>query len=293
MIKMLAIIIPYYKLIFFRETLLSLAAQTDQRFNVYIGNDASPENPNHLLKEFKGKFNFTYKKFEENLGSISLTKQWDRCIQMMVDEEWFMILGDDDYLSSNAVHEFYKNIAVAKKENINVVKLNSVIVNENGCVILEKKPEPYIKSSIEHFFDKFIYEGRSSLSEHIFRKPLYAQYGFAVLPFGWHADDMALLEFSEFGKIMFLGDSKCFVRVSSTSISGNPDKNKSEKWYATKLFFERVCQNLTYFNSEQKRKLFDLIQWNEKEKNIKISIPSKWKMFYRCYGWRFVLKIIQ
>jgi hypothetical protein len=40
---MLAIIIPYYKLCFFEENLQSLAAQTDKRFKVYIGDDASPE----------------------------------------------------------------------------------------------------------------------------------------------------------------------------------------------------------------------------------------------------------
>lgn len=42
---MLAIIIPYYKLAFFEENLQSLSNQTDQRFKVYIGDDASPETP--------------------------------------------------------------------------------------------------------------------------------------------------------------------------------------------------------------------------------------------------------
>ena len=42
---MLAIIIPYFKLLFFEETLQSLAIQTDKRFKVYIGDDASPEDP--------------------------------------------------------------------------------------------------------------------------------------------------------------------------------------------------------------------------------------------------------
>lgn len=40
---MLAIIIPYYKFTFFEATLQSLANQTDQRFKVYIGDDASLE----------------------------------------------------------------------------------------------------------------------------------------------------------------------------------------------------------------------------------------------------------
>jgi hypothetical protein len=40
---MLAIVIPYYKIRFFEATLQSVAIQTDKRFKVYIGNDASDE----------------------------------------------------------------------------------------------------------------------------------------------------------------------------------------------------------------------------------------------------------
>ncbi len=38
----LAIVISFYKIIFFEETLQSLANQIDKRFKVCIGNDASP-----------------------------------------------------------------------------------------------------------------------------------------------------------------------------------------------------------------------------------------------------------
>jgi len=55
---MLAIVIPYYKLTFFEATLQSLADQTDKRFKVYIGDDASPENPSRLLERYQGKFDF-------------------------------------------------------------------------------------------------------------------------------------------------------------------------------------------------------------------------------------------
>ena len=46
---MLAIVIPYYKIIFFEKTLESLAQQTDKRFRVYIGDDASPDSPEKLF----------------------------------------------------------------------------------------------------------------------------------------------------------------------------------------------------------------------------------------------------
>ena len=84
---MLAIIIPYFKLTFFEETLKSLANQTDKIFKVYIGNDASPENPKIVLEKYENKLNFKYKKFETNLGSFSLVKQWERCIDLIEDEE--------------------------------------------------------------------------------------------------------------------------------------------------------------------------------------------------------------
>ena len=77
---MLAIVIPYFKINFFEKTLASLAQQTDKRFHVYIGDDASPNAPDELLKKYEGQFNYTYKRFNDNLGGISLVKQWERCI---------------------------------------------------------------------------------------------------------------------------------------------------------------------------------------------------------------------
>ena len=67
---MLAIVIPYFKLTFFEETLLSLANQTNKRFKVYIGNDASPESPLLLLEKYKDKFDFVYHEFESNLEAF-------------------------------------------------------------------------------------------------------------------------------------------------------------------------------------------------------------------------------
>ena len=48
---MLAIVIPYYKIAFFEETLKSLANQTNKQFIVYIGDDASKDDPTFLLKK--------------------------------------------------------------------------------------------------------------------------------------------------------------------------------------------------------------------------------------------------
>ena len=107
---MLAIVIPYYKINFFGATLESLANQTNKQFKVYIGDDASLDNPKELLDKYQDQFNFVYQKFEENLGGISLVQQWNRCIALSSNEDWIIILGDDDVLESNCVESFYSNL---------------------------------------------------------------------------------------------------------------------------------------------------------------------------------------
>jgi glycosyltransferase involved in cell wall biosynthesis len=86
---MLAIIIPYYKLTFFDATLESLANQTDNRFTVYIGDDNSTESPLAVLGNYEHKINVRYRRFCENFGCSSLTKQWHRCLEMMTTNGLF------------------------------------------------------------------------------------------------------------------------------------------------------------------------------------------------------------
>jgi hypothetical protein len=60
-----------------------------------------------LLEKYR-KFDFVYHRFESNLGGISLTQQWERCIELIADEVWIMILGDDDF-QETVVSSWYEN----------------------------------------------------------------------------------------------------------------------------------------------------------------------------------------
>lgn len=279
----LAIIIPYFKIIYFEKTLESLAQQTDQRFHVYIGDDASPNSPEALLNKYQGKFNFTYKRFENNLGSLSLTKQWERCIAMSSHEAWFMILGDDDFLSSNVIEEFYRHIDFAEENNIKVIKCNSLEIDEKGEVMKTKKEEPVVKSSIDHFFDKFVYEGRSSLTEHFYKREAYEKYGFYDMPLAWHSDDLSQLQFSEFGSILFLKEAICNVRVSNSSITGDKGSIRT-KQISTQIFFEELGKNIKRFKGINLQKFLHLVYWAEEQKDIKIYIKNKYWYYIKAFG---------
>ena len=244
---MLAIIIPFYKLTFFEATLQSLADQTDKRFKVYIGDDASPEDCALLLQKFQGYFVFEYHRFKKNLGGRSLTQQWERCISLSNDEAWLMILGDDDVLGGNVVEEFYKN----KREITTVCRYSTIVIDENNIPISNKFSHPKQEKASDSFFRKFRNETRSSLSEYIFKRESYEKFKFSDFPLAWYSDDMAWIKFSGNSPIITFNDAVVYFRFSNENISGKKD-NIRFKENAKFLFFQKlVKEDLFRFNANQ------------------------------------------
>lgn len=242
---MIAIVIPYYKIGFFEETLESLANQTDKRFKVYIGDDASPEKPLDLLHKYKGQFDFIYHRFETNLGGNSLTKQWERCIELSRDEEWLMILGDDDILGNNVVESFYKKYKEFN-ELCNVVRFASVILNEQDHTISKMYEHPRLEKGIDFFIRKLKWETRSSLSEYFFKREIYLKYHFKDYPSGFYSDDRAWIDFSEDKPIYTINESVVTIRISDSSLSGTADKDvlKQAEHLYLKYFYENRLSSL-------------------------------------------------
>ncbi|WP_332024122.1 glycosyltransferase family 2 protein [Kaistella sp.] len=219
----LAIIIPYYKISFFTETLQSLEQQTCKDFILFIGNDASRENPEILIKETLKTTEFTYKEYTENFGSQNLVKQWERCIQDCQITDWFHILGDDDIISDNFVAEFYKNLPEIDQSKSNVIKFSQRWIDENGQPFKEYSVQPKVLTALENWKEKYINGQRSSLSEHIFRKSAYEKVKFSRFPLAWGTDDLAVFEISGTAPVYFISDAKVEVRISSHSISGSEE----------------------------------------------------------------------
>ncbi len=238
----LNIVIPYYRLMFFKATLNSLASQIDKRFKVYIGNDASDEDPKELLKTFEGQFDFSYHRFDENIGNDSLVKQWDRCIKLCDNDcSWIMILGDDDVLGDKVVEKFYEKIETVNALDINVIKFSTVVIDENDKEITNIFKNEEISKAIDTFYNKIVDKSRSSLSEHIFRKSSFQEKGFKEYGLAWHSDDMAWLEFSNFKNMFCINTEKVCIRVSNKSISGT-NKFFIEKEKASFQFYKILVQ---------------------------------------------------
>ena len=293
----LAIVIPYFKLTFFRETLESLASQTDQRFHVYIGNDASLENPDELLEEFEGKFNFTYKRFDENLGGISLTKQWERCIDMMQGEEWFMILGDDDFLGCDVVSEFYLQLLQLKIDT-NIIRYSLQIIDQHSIPIRELITSPKFENSIDSHFKKLSGLTSGSLSEHIFRTRAYYKHGFKDYPLAWGSDNRAIIDISEGNDIYSINNAIVYFRLSNINISGNTNANQLIKIESLILQRRMLFKDYKNLMSASQKNIFlniyedDLFTKKKITRKELLEIVT-WTFLFRTYSdFTRVMKII-
>ncbi|WP_281228097.1 glycosyltransferase family 2 protein [Flavobacterium aquiphilum] len=244
---MLAIIIPYYKFTFFEATLQSLAKQTCQNFKVYIGNDASPEDPSMLLEKYKGKFDFVYHRFETNLGGAALTKQWERCIALSGNEEWIMILGDDDVLGDNVVEAFYENLPEIEQEGSNVVRFATQVIDEITNSTSKVFVNPKFEKAVDFYCRRDLGLVRCSLSEHIFRKKSYLNYSFQDYPLAWHSDDYAWIQFAENKPIFAINNEKVWIRVSNESLTGSTTNLKDKRIAESMFYMDLVKHNLNLF----------------------------------------------
>lgn len=234
---MLAIVIPYYKINYFEETLKALSMQTDNRFHVYIGDDNSSDDPSILLQHYSDTFSYTYQKFSTNLGGVSLVQQWNRCLQLLKDESWVMLLGDDDVVSDNLVASFYQYLDEFQ-DATSVVRFATYKIDANSRIYSDLFVHPIFEKSIEILLQ----HKRSSLSEYVFKRSSLETIGIKELPLAWYSDLLAVLEFSNYGLLFSISSAHVKIRLSENSISGKKD-NFYMKDEATFRFYHYVLSH--------------------------------------------------
>ena len=227
---------------------------------MYISDDASPNNPKILLDEYKKILKFTYKRFEYNLGANSLEKHWQRSLELIDNEDWVSILGDDDVLSSNYVEKFYQYLGEINNRKIDVIRFSSVVIDDADKIMSQIYTNPIYEKSTDFLERRRKGGTRSSLSEYVFRREKILNHKFINLPLAWHSDDLLVLECSSYGMVFSINDSFVLIRKGDFSISGSSNNldlktNASFKYYSYLLNkrvarFTEIQQNIFYTKLE-------------------------------------------
>ena len=221
----LAIVIPAYKGKYLGKTLDALACQTCMDFNVYIGNDGSPDDIDEIVAPHLSKLNFAYKKFENNVGLKSLVAHWRRCIDLTGNEPWIWLLPDDDVPDSKCVEHFYNLIAT--EQGLNLYRFITNHIDEQGKEIKKNMIPPEIEIGIDFIINKLMFIRNSSVAEYIFSKKAFIEAGgFTEIPLAWGADDILWFKLSFPKGIYTIRTSMVSLRQSKDNISNNTESTK-------------------------------------------------------------------
>jgi hypothetical protein len=239
----LAIVMPAYKPDFFRAALESVAAQTDRRFRVYVGDDAAPREIGRVVREMSPAMaargiELVYRRFEENLGRRSLTAHWNRCIETS-SEPWIWLFSDDDLMAPDCVASLYQ--ALDRGEQAAVLRFDTEVIDANGSASAVNPPHPTRESGVDFLYARLNGERNSYVVEYAFRRDGFARMGgFPDYPLAWCADDVAWYELSRGSEIRTLPSGKVMWRASGLNITDAKRKNQREKLEAGARFLRFV-----------------------------------------------------
>lgn len=236
--KDLAIVIPAYKAEFLGRTLESLSSQTDKRFSVYVGDDASPQPLEEIVARYSSVLDVTYHRFDTNVGGDNLGKQWERCLRLMQGETFFCLFSDDDVMEPTCIERFYE--AVEAHPDGDVFHFDIDIVDSMECVIKHCTPYPSFLSASDFLRQLYTYQIDARMPEFIFRAKHFRQSG-GVIEFdlAYRSDNAIVLASGWQRGICTVKGAKVLWRDSGMNISSA--KN-------TGLAVRRVLASIRFFS---------------------------------------------
>lgn len=252
----LAIVIPAYKIDFFRETLDSLAAQTCKDFTVYIGDDCSPADFRALVDEYSSRLDIVYKRFDTNLGGKDLVAQWTRCIEMTKGEPWIWLFSDDDMMGEKCVEKFYAEIK--DNSSFGIYHYNIKVIDEEGCVIKVPRSYPEIISS-KHFYKA---KGNGKLEcfvvEYVFSRDVYEKVnGFESFELAWGSDVATWVKMGFRNGIKTINGDYVLWRSSQKNITPKKDHDMSLK--KLHINVDYIAWSQEFFKNDKEIRFYNLI----------------------------------
>jgi len=226
----LGIVIPAYKIAFLRETMQSIARQTDQRFQLYVGDDGSPELIAPLVREFLGTIPVQYHRFDQNLGQTSLVRHWERCLGLTT-EPWIWLFSDDDLMDPGCVAAFYAELEQSGGRHEGY-RFNTVWLHDARQTRDASAPHPAEEGGADFLTARLRGARRSTFQELIFSRAAWlAAGGIPQFPLAWASDDAFIATLGARSPIRSIPGPRVTWRWSQENISGS----SSAAMFRTKL----------------------------------------------------------
>lgn len=216
----LAIVIPAWRARHLAFALDSLRNQTDRRFRLYIGDDASPDDLRTPVETSTGGLDVVYHRFPENLGGTDLVGHWHRCIALTQGEPWLWLFSDDDIANPDCVAAFYR-LLEAGTEGATLLRFNVDIIDEDGALICRPRAHPAKETAIELLEIILIGFPRFWCApDHIFPRAAYERIGgFVNFPKALFSDVATWVRLAAEGHVRTIPDARIQFRRHPQGLS--------------------------------------------------------------------------
>lgn len=247
----LAIVIPAYKIDFFKDTIASLAKQTCKDFTVYVGDDCSPDDLKSLVLAYGDSIHIVYHRFNENLGGKDLVGHWERCIGLAHGEPWIWLFSDDDIIGERCVELFYKEIE--DKNKFDIYHFDVKIIDSDGRIAYLPGEFPEIIDVETLYRETSKDKIRSFVVENIFSREIYEEVGgFESFPMAWGSDMATWLKMGRKNGMKTIHGDYVFWRRSDKNITPSKDREMIKRKFMIQVdFYEWVN---VFFDSVDMRK---------------------------------------
>lgn len=210
----LAVIIPAFKALYFRETLQSFTDQTNKNFTLYIADDCGPAEIKDISEEFSGKIDLRYVRFDKNMGNADLVGHWNRSIRLS-EESWVWLFSDDDIVLPNCVEKFYEAL-VNTSSGYDIYAFNTCLIDKNGETINISPSLPQKESVNEFIYHRLAGQRHNCAVNHIFSRQTFDDNnGLVRFELAWYSDDASWIAFA--GRKGFYTIDNAYVKFRSNS----------------------------------------------------------------------------
>lgn len=180
--------IPVYKAIFLRECIDSIMRQTYADFELIMVNDASPDNIDEIVFRYADP-RIKYFKNDKNIGAEHVVDNWNRCLSH-ARGEYFILMGDDDKLSSDYLETFCG--LIQKYPLLDVFHCRSLVIDKDSKPVRLTEPRAEFETVYDLILERLRGHRSAFISDHVYRtEALKNKGGFYKLPLAWASDDIS------------------------------------------------------------------------------------------------------
>lgn len=180
-----SILIPAYKAKYLKECIDSILAQTYDKFELIIVNDASPEDLTSIINQYNDN-RIRYYVNEKNCGAIDVVDNWNKCLSY-ANGDYVICMGDDDKLLPNCLEGYNK--LMDQFPNLGLYHAWTEIINEKSNVVAMQQPRPLFEGVYSLACGRIIDQRLQYIGDFAFEtKRLRDAGGFYKIPLAWGSD---------------------------------------------------------------------------------------------------------